>query len=520
MRCDLRYFLTRLLAGKLTPDNQRWHPAGPGSVQNDGKKSFMRAMTANPDTIAAIATPSGRGGIGIIKISGAKSFPIASAIFRPGNSCLNSAAGSAGKSQGAAPLNFKSHRIYYGHIVDPDTDILLDEVLVSAMKAPQTYTREDVVEINAHGGAVAVHAILKLVLNKGARMAEPGEFTRRAFLNGRIDLTQAEAVIDIINARTQKNLELATGHISGRLWRILVAVRNTLTDVLTRVEAAIDFPDDVTELIEPDHTAKARKKDAVQPLKRLIRDYVDAHVFRDGLSVAVVGRPNVGKSSLLNQLVKKDRAIVTPIPGTTRDVIEETLNIEGIPVIISDTAGVHETENPVERIGIEKTIAHVNGSDLVLFMIEANSPLGPADQQIYEQIKSKPVFVLLNKIDLTRAKEETSIPDAWTHEACLRISALYDEGIDLLREEMVKWAAGENPVDLAEAIVTNLRHKLLLEKALAGAETIVDELQKGTTSDLVAIHLQEAIDTLGEVTGDSAKVDVLDQIFSRFCVGK
>ena len=477
-------------------------------------------MTANPDTIAAIATPSGRGGIGIIKISGAKSFPIAGAIFRPSNSRLNSVAGSAGKSQRTAPLKFESHRIYYGHIVDPHTERLLDEVLVSAMKAPQTYTREDVVEINTHGGAMALHAILKLVLNTGARMAEPGEFTRRAFLNGRIDLTQAEAVIDIINARTQKNLELATGQISGGLRRILVSVRKTLSEILTRVEAAIDFPEDVTKLIEPQPTAKTLEKDAVEPLKRLIRYYVDAHVFRDGVSVAVVGRPNVGKSSLLNQLIKKDRAIVTPIPGTTRDIIEETLSIEGIPVIISDTAGVHETENPVEKIGIEKTLEHVNGSDLVLFLIEANSPLGAADHQIYAHIKSKPVFVVLNKIDLTHNTDQTTIPEVWAYEACLRISALYDQGIDLLRDKMVKWAAGENPVDLAEAIVPNLRHKLLLEKTLAAAETSADELQKGTSSDLVAIHLQEAIGTLGEITGDSAKVDVLDQIFSRFCVGK
>jgi len=477
-------------------------------------------MTVDQDTIAAIATPSGRGGIGIIKISGAKAFPIAGAIFRPSNSNLNFVPGSAGENQRSAPLEFKSHRIYYGHIIDPDDARLLDEVLVSAMRAPRTYTREDVVEINAHGGAVVLHAILKLVLKNGARIAEPGEFTKRAFLNGRIDLTQAEAVIDIINARTQKNLELATGQISGRFRRTLVSIRKTLTDMLIRVEAAIDFPEDVAELIEPGQTASALENDAVQPLKRLIRYYVDAHVFRDGLSVALVGRPNVGKSSLLNQLVKKDRAIVTPIPGTTRDIIEETLNIEGIPVIISDTAGVHQTENPVEMIGIEKTLEHVNGADLVVFMIEANSPLGAADRQIYEHIKSKPVFVVLNKIDLTQNTDETAIPDTWAYNERLSISALYDQGIDLLRDKMVKWAAGENPVDLAEAIVPNLRHKLLLERALTAAETIVDELQKGTSSDLVAIHLQEAIDTLGEITGDSAKVDVLDQIFSRFCVGK
>jgi tRNA modification GTPase len=301
---------------------------------------------------------------------------------------------------------------------------------------------------------------------------------------------------------------------------MLVSIRSQLIDILTRLEAAIDFPEDVEALIEPGGTAQTVEKEAVAPLKRLIRYYIDAHIFRDGLSVAIVGRPNVGKSSLLNQLAKKDRAIVTSIPGTTRDIIEETLNIRGIPVIVSDTAGVHKTENPVEMIGIEKTLAHVNGSDLVLFLIEANSPLDAADHQIYEKIKAKPIFVVLNKIDLTQNRTDTAIPDKWTYVDRLRISALYDQGIDHLRDKIIKWAGGENPVDLAEAIVPNLRHKLLLERTLSAAETIIEELQKETSTELVAIHLQEAIDALGEITGDSAKVDVLDQIFSRFCVGK
>jgi tRNA modification GTPase len=477
-------------------------------------------MTPDQDTIVAIATPGGRGGIGIIKISGSKSFPIAGSIFKPGDSNPNLVSGAAKAGQKSELLEFETHRIYYGYIVDPDNGRLLDEVLLSTMKAPRTYTREDVVEINAHGGAVVLHTILKLVLRKGARLAEPGEFTKRAFLNGRIDLTQAEAVIDIINARTQKNLELATGQVTGRLRQMLVSIRSQLTDILTRVEAAIDFPEDVEELIEPGGTSKTVEKEAVEPLKRLIRYYIDAHIFRDGLTVAIVGRPNVGKSSLLNQLLKKDRAIVTSIPGTTRDIIEETLNIKGIPVIVSDTAGVHKTENPVEMIGIEKTLAHVNGSDLVLFLIEASRPLGAADHQIYAKIKTKPVFVVLNKIDLTQNRTDTAIPDKWTYLDRLRISALYDQGIDHLRDKIVKWAGGENPVDLAEAIVPNLRHKLLLEKTLSAAETITEELQKETSTELVAIHLQEAIDALGEITGDSTKVDVLDQIFSRFCVGK
>jgi tRNA modification GTPase len=291
-------------------------------------------------------------------------------------------------------------------------------------------------------------------------------------------------------------------------------------DLLTRIEAAIDFPDDVAEFIQPEATGKTLQKEVLKPLKRLIRNYVDAHVFRDGLAVAVVGRPNVGKSSLLNQLVQKDRAIVTDVPGTTRDVIEETLNLEGIPVVISDTAGVHRTDNPVEKIGIEKTLEHVNGSDLVLFMIEANRPLGPEDHLIYEKINSKPKIIVLNKIDLIRKDIETILPDDWRFDDQVRISALYDQGIDQLKDNVIKMARGQNPFDFNGVMVPNLRHKLLLETSLDATETVIEQLQNRTSSDLVAIHLQEAIDALGVISGENVKVDVLNEIFSRFCVGK
>jgi tRNA modification GTPase len=477
-------------------------------------------MTLNLDTIAAKATPGGQGGIGIVKISGSHAFPIARSIFIPRESNLNPASGRVKGSDGSAAFQFKSHRIYYGHIVDPDKGTLLDEVLVSAMKAPNTYTREDVVEINTHGGAVVMHAILELVLSQGARLAEPGEFTKRAFLNGRVDLTQAEAVIDVINARTQKSMELAAAQMAGKLREQVACIRAVLIDVLTRIAAAIDFPDDIDELIRPEETINIIEKEVLEALKRLIRNYADAHVFREGLRVAIVGRPNVGKSSLLNQLVQKDRVIVTAVPGTTRDVIEEILNLEGIPVIISDTAGVHPTDHPVEKIGIEKTIAHVNGSDLVLFMIEANSALGPEDDYIYEKIKSKPIIIVLNKIDLTPKDIETAVPDKWLSVGRVRISALYDRGIGDLKQIISRLAGGANPIDLNDEVVPNLRQELLLEKSHDAAEAIIEHLRKGTSSDLTAIHLQEAIDALGAISGENVKVDVLDQIFSRFCVGK
>jgi tRNA modification GTPase len=479
-------------------------------------------MTPNSDTIAAIATSGGKGGIGIVKISGANAFSVAKDIFRPIDRPQDSNAVSVSAAQGKRHkvFEFESHRLYYGHIVDPQSGLLLDEVLLSAMRAPQTYTREDVVEINAHGGAVVLHAILQLVLKTGARLAEPGEFTRRAFANGRIDLTQAEAVIDIINARTQKSLQLATAQISGKLRKQITFVRGGLIDLLTRIEAAIDFPDDVTELIQPAETQKALQKQVLEPLKRLVRNYVDAHVFRDGLAIAVVGRPNVGKSSLLNQLIQKDRAIVTDVPGTTRDVIEETLNLEGIPVVISDTAGVHHTDHPIEKIGIEKTLEHVNGSDLVLFMVEANCPLGPEDHLIYDQVNSKPLIVVLNKIDLILGGNETILPEKWHFDGQVRISALYDRGIDQLKDKIIKVAGGPNPFDFNGVIVPNLRHKLLLETSLDAVESVIKQLKKGTPNELVAIHLQEAIDALGVISGDNVKVDVLNEIFSRFCVGK
>ena len=479
-------------------------------------------MTPNSDTIAAIATSGGKGGIGIVKISGAKAFAVAKAIFRPidRHQSSNAITLPAHQGQRHEAFEFESHRLYYGHIFDPESGVVLDEVLLSAMKAPHTYTREDVVEINAHGGAVVLHAILQLVLKKGARLAEAGEFTQRAFANGRIDLTQAEAVIDVINARTQKSLQLAAAQVTGKLRRQIISIRNGLVDLLTRIEAAIDFPDDVAELIQPEDTLKTLQKDVMEPLKRLIRNYVDAHVFRDGLAVAVVGRPNVGKSSLLNQLVQKDRAIVTDVPGTTRDVIEETLNLEGLPVVISDTAGVHHTDHPVEKIGIERTLEHVNGSDLVLLMIEAHRPLGPEDHLIYDQINNKPIIVVLNKIDLIRSGNETTPPNNWHFDDQVRISALYDQGIDHLKDKIIKMAGGKNPLDVNGAIVPNLRHKLLLETSLDAAESMIEQLQKETSSDLVAIHLQEAIDALGAISGDNVKIDVLDQIFSRFCVGK
>jgi tRNA modification GTPase len=471
-------------------------------------------------TIAAIATPGGRGGIGIIKISGTRALSIASAIFSPASFQSSTASGRTGYARNNFADSARSHQLYYGHVIDPENLRVLDEVLLSVMKAPRSYTREDVVEINAHGGQVAVNAILELVLRQGARISEPGEFTRRAFLNGRIDLTQAEAVIDVINARTEKSLQLATAQAKGTLGETVGQIRDRLIELLTRTEAGIDFPDDVDEVIDPKSAISGLDTGVIEPLEVLIQRHLEGNVLRDGLKVAVVGRPNVGKSSLLNCLAQKERAIVTALPGTTRDAIEENLNINGYPVVLVDTAGLHETSDPIETIGIEKTIANINGANLVLFMVEADRKLTVDDRRIYDQFRSKPTIVVINKIDLIDSQPVVKIPDDWGTGEPLKISALFDRGIDALKKQIVASAFGDNPIDIDSGILPNIRQKLVLEAGLSAAQGLRRELIDGSPMELVAIQLQEAIETLGQIIGTSVKVDVLDQIFSRFCIGK
>ena len=471
-------------------------------------------------TIAAIATPGGRGGIGIIKISGSRAVSIAAAIFTPVQQHANSSPGNRSLPEVANSRDFDSHRLYYGHVLDPDTGKKIDEVLLSVMLAPRSYTREDVVEINAHGGQVAMNSILELVCRFGARLAEPGEFTQRAFLNGRIDLTQAEAVIDIINARTDKSLQIATAQVAGKLRHSVEQILEYLIGLLAGIEAAIDFPDDVEDNSDPHKIAAGLVAAVIQPLQTLIRHHVDGMVLRDGLRVAVVGRPNVGKSSLMNCLVQKERAIVTDVPGTTRDMIEETLNIGGYPVILVDTAGLHPTEDPIETLGIQKTIEYVNGADLVLCMIEANQPVTAEDHGILEQLQSKPVIVVINKIDLINGEKLCKLPAAWRSLDCVQISALYERGIDQLKDRIIDSAFGKKPIDLEAVVVPNMRQKLLLDKVLEAAEAVDQGLNNDTPMELIAINIQEAIDSLGRILGTNVKVDLLDEIFSRFCIGK
>ena len=471
-------------------------------------------------TIAAVATPGGRGGIGIIKLSGPRAVSIATAIFSPAESKHKATCDKTPRPKENSRAGFQSHRLYLGHIVDPANRRIVDEVLLCFMKAPRSYTKEDVVEINAHGGQIAVNAILELVLRQGGRIAEPGEFTKRAFLNGRIDLTQAEAVIDVINARTDKSLQAAAGQIEGKLKRSVEPIREFLIDFLTRVEAGIDFPDDVAEIVDSKAAVREITACVIQPLKRLIQHHLEGNFLREGLKVAVVGRPNVGKSSLLNRLLQKDRAIVTAVPGTTRDTIEETLNIKGFPIILADTAGLHQTNDPIETLGIEKTIKCIEEADMVVFMVEAQRSLTKEDYEIYNKVHSKPFVIAINKIDLVNGERAVVLPDSWKKKDCVKISALYDRGLENLKEKMILTGFGKEPIDIETAIVPNLRQKLLLEDCLRASEIINRELENGTPMELIAIHLREAIDSLGQILGTNVKVDVLNEIFSRFCIGK
>jgi len=465
-------------------------------------------------TIAAIASPAGAGGISIVKISGPSSIPIAASIFKPT---------SKPSRVQFIPDRFESHRLYYGHIVDDQSGRTLDEVLLAVMRAPRSYTCEDIVEINCHGGAAAVRAVLKLVLRKGARLADPGEFTRRAFLNGRIDLTQAEAVIDIINARTDRALEIASAQIGGDLRREVENIRSLLIERLAYNEAAIDFPEieDVEKSLDCNMMSRSLRIEIIQPIEQLLRNYYDGRAIREGLTVAIVGRPNVGKSSLMNRLLSCERAIVTPHPGTTRDAIEADLMIRGMLISLWDTAGLHNSIDPIEVIGIQKTIECAAQADLILFVVEAHRPLAKEDYTIYQKIDSKPVMYVLNKIDLIdEFSQQTIIPGDWVEASRVPVSALSGQGIEAVRDAILNYAIGEDFLEMAPLIIPNLRQKSLLERCIEAAEAAAVAFEKNEPPELIDIHLRQALDRIDETLGHSAKTEIIDHIFSRFCIGK
>ncbi len=461
-------------------------------------------MYSLDDTIVAISTPVGQGGIGIVRMTGPEALNIALQLFRP-----------AGRRH-----KIESHSLYYGHIVAksapadrPLPEDVVDEVLLSYMKAPQTYTRQDVVEINAHGGIVPLREILALCLESGARLAAAGEFTLRAFLNGRIDLAQAEAVLDVVNARTGASLRMAEGQLGGRLSQRVRQVRSGLLGVLAYLEATADFPED--EL--PSRQVGPDLKRAEAELGALLAEAARGIIYRQGLHVAIVGRPNVGKSSLLNALLRTERAIVTPIPGTTRDTLEETLNLQGIPLVLVDTAGITETANPIERLGVERSRFSVEQAELVLLVVDGSVSMTPEDEQVATLVAGKPSIVVLNKSDLPLLCPGDHLLSAAPH---LRVSARTGAGIADLEALLLEMIfSGQVPAS-SEPIASNPRHRELFRQAHQHLAEAQQALARCLPADLVAIDVSAAIGALGEITGETADEELLERIFADFCIGK
>ncbi len=454
-------------------------------------------MYSLDDTIVAISTPIGEGGIGIVRLSGPMASPILERLFVPTS---------------AAPVQVR--RLHHGHVVDPATGERVDEVLAVYMPAPQTYTRQDVVEINGHGGIVPLRQILELCLHQGARLAGAGEFTVRAFLNGRLDLAQAEAVLDVVQAKTEAALRAAVDQLDGRLSDQVRALRATLLDALAWVEASIDF--DVDDLPSRDLTLELAQ--AAARLEALLTNAERGIIYRQGIRVAIVGRPNVGKSSLLNRLLGTSRAIVTEIPGTTRDTLEETLNVQGIPVILVDTAGIAAAaRDPVERLGIERSRAALAQADLALLVLDVSEPLTEADWAIAALLDSKPAIAVLNKIDRLDA---APLPPSGLPLPSVPLSALTGEGLDALETAIADQVFSGRVISSDAPLVTHPRHKDALARAHASVESAQAALRQGLPVDCVAIDLTAAINALGEITGQTVSDDLLETIFGAFCIGK
>lgn len=456
-------------------------------------------MRSLDDTIAAISTPLGQGGIGLVRMSGPDALRIARRLFRPS------------RGGDGAWLPF---RLHHGFVVNPSTGERVDEALAVHMAAPKTYTRQDVVELNVHGGIVPLRRVLQLALREGARLAEPGEFTLRAFVNGRIDLAQAEAVLDIVNAHTEAALRLAVGQLGGRLSGEIQAVRERLVGALAYLEATIDFAEDEI----PPQDVESTLGEAASSLDHLLRGADQGIIYRQGIRAAIVGRPNVGKSSLLNALLREDRAIVTPIPGTTRDTLEEALNLEGVPLVLVDTAGIaNGTSDAIERLGVERSRDAALRADLILLVVDGSEPLEAEDWDIAQMAKKRPVVAVVNKRDLPLAADlEGFLPSA----PRVGVSALTGEGLDELKEVILDQTLGGQVLPSDGILVTSIRHKEALARAVDRVRTARATLRAGLPADFVTIDLRAALDALGEITGQTVARDMLDSIFSRFCIGK
>ena len=462
-------------------------------------------MQTEFDTIAAISTAPGEGAIGIVRISGDLAISIASSIYQCGAKKLEEE---------------KTNTIHYGHIVDPKSGEIYDEVMVSVLRAPKTFTREDIVEINCHGGIVAINRVLQLVLRMGARLAEPGEFTKRAFLNGRIDLSQAEAVMDLIRAKTDKSMQLAMRQLDGQLSHLIQNLRQEILNTLAQVEVNIDYPeyDDVEEMTL--QLLREKTQQVLQGIRALLNTASQGKILRDGLKTAIVGRPNVGKSSLLNVLLREEKAIVTDIAGTTRDTIEEYVNVRGVPLQLIDTAGIRETDDVVEKIGVERSRKALKEADFVLLLLNQSETLQEEDIRLLETTKGMKRIILFNKTDLPSKLSKEDIALYANEEEIVTTSMLNKEGIDQLEEKIAGYFFQGQMNERDATYLSNTRHIALLEKAEQALVEVQNGIEMEMPVDLIQIDFTRAWDLLGEITGDSVQDELLTQLFSQFCLGK
>ncbi|UJF15817.1 tRNA uridine-5-carboxymethylaminomethyl(34) synthesis GTPase MnmE [Jeotgalibaca sp. MA1X17-3] len=457
------------------------------------------------DTIAAISTPPGEGAIGIVRLSGEDAIAIADSIYKSGSKRLE-----------IVP----SHTLHYGHIVNPKTEEVIDEVMVTVMRAPKTFTREDVVEINCHGGIISVNRLLQTVLQNGARMAEPGEFTKRAFLNGRIDLSQAEAVMDLIRAKTDKAMDVALSQLDGDLSNLIRNIRQIILNTLAEVEVNIDYPeyDDVEEV-----TTRLLKEKTVEVkghVEQLLRTAQQGKILRDGLETAIIGRPNVGKSSLLNRLIREEKAIVTEIAGTTRDTIEEYVNVNGVPLKLIDTAGIRETDDIVERIGVERSRKALLDADLILLLINQSESLNDEDKVLLDATQMMNRIILLNKSDLETRLSLEELAEWSSEDKIIQTSMLTQSGLDQLETQIAALFFSGETGERDATYISNVRHIALLHDTVEALDEVLTGIESGMPVDLVQIDFTRAWELLGEITGDTVQDELLTQLFSQFCLGK
>lgn len=456
------------------------------------------------DTITSISTPMGEGAIAIVRLSGPDALNIADRIYK-GKKQLNEVA---------------SHTINYGHIIDPDSKEVVEEVMVAVMKAPKTFTREDIVEINCHGGLVTVNRVLELTLSNGARMAEPGEFTKRAFLHGRIDLSQAEAVMDFIRSKTERASKVALGQMEGRLSSLIKGLRQSILEILAQVEVNIDYPeyDDVEEATAQFLLKESRHIE--NEIDQLLRTGQQGKIMREGLSTVIVGKPNVGKSSMLNNLIQDNKAIVTEVAGTTRDVLEEYVNVRGVPLRLVDTAGIRETEDIVEKIGVERSRKALSEADLILFVLNYNEALTENDYQLFDVIKDEDVIVIINKMDLEQNLDINQLKDMIGDHPLVQTSMIEQQGIEELEQKISELFFGGQVQSQDMTYVSNSRHIALLKDAKSSINDAIQSAEDGVPIDIVQIDLIKTWELLGEVIGEEASDSLIDQLFSQFCLGK